>query len=142
MQHAVDEIDLPKLQASWVAFNRQVHLRPVHNHIEYDRMVGFMNVLLDVVGDNAAHPLAGLLELVAGLVEAYDEVHHAIEASDPRDVLRYLLEIRGLTQSDLAGIVPQGNLSAILAGKRKISATLAGKLARFFKVSPGVFISA
>jgi HTH-type transcriptional regulator/antitoxin HigA len=38
--------------------------------------------------------------------------------------------------------VPQGNLSAILSGKRKISASLAGKLARYFNVSPAVFIGA
>jgi HTH-type transcriptional regulator/antitoxin HigA len=48
--------------------------------------------------------------------------------------------LRGLKQGDLAEIVPQSNLSAILAGKRKISATLAGKLARFFNISPAVFV--
>ncbi len=47
-----------------------------------------------------------------------------------------------LNAADLAGIVPQSNLSAILAGKRKISATLAGKLARYFNVSPAVFVPA
>jgi len=40
----------------------------------------------------------------------------------------------------LAEVVPQSNLSAILAGKRKISATLAGKLAKFFNISPAVFV--
>jgi HTH-type transcriptional regulator/antitoxin HigA len=58
----------------------------------------------------------------------------------PDEVLRYLIELRGLKQGDLAEIVPQGNLSAILSGKRKISATLAGKLARFFNISPAVFV--
>ena len=38
--------------------------------------------------------------------------------------------------------VPQGNLSAILAGKRKISAALAGKLGKFFGVSPALFVPA
>jgi HTH-type transcriptional regulator/antitoxin HigA len=32
------------------------------------------------------------------------------------------------------------NLSAILAGKRKISASLAGKLGNFFKVSAAVLV--
>jgi HTH-type transcriptional regulator / antitoxin HigA len=54
--------------------------------------------------------------------------------------LRYLIEMRGLKQGDLAEIVPQSNLCAILAGKRKISATLAGKLAKYFNVSPAVFV--
>jgi HTH-type transcriptional regulator/antitoxin HigA len=101
-----------------------------------------MNGLLDIVGDQEGHALAGLLDLVSELVQDYDAEHYAIEASEPREVLRYLIEQRRLKQSDLAEIVPQSNLSAILAGKRKISATLAGKLARYFNVSPAVFIGA
>jgi antitoxin component HigA of HigAB toxin-antitoxin module len=37
---------------------------------------------------------------------------------------------------------PSSETTAILAVKRKISATLAGKLARYFNVSPAVFIGA
>ena len=92
------------------------------------------------VGDKEEHALSGLLDLVSELVGEYDTNHYTIEASEPREVLRYLIEMRGLKQGDLAEIVPQSNLSSILAGKRKISATLAGKLARYFNVSPAVFV--
>lgn len=135
-----DKIDIRTLQQTWAAFDRVAHLRPIRSEAEYDRTVVLMNYLLDVVGDKESHALAGLLDLVGGLVEDYESSHLAIEPSEPREVLRYLIEIRGLKQSDLAEIVPQSNLSAILAGKRKISATLAGKLARFFKVSPAIFV--
>ena len=140
MHALIKQKDVPALQKSWEVFDRLTHLRPIRSDAEYDRMVAFMNTLLDVVGDNERHALTGLLELVGELVEDYDEDHHAIEASEPREVLRYLLEAKGLKQSDLARIVPQSNLSAILAGKRKISMTLAGKLARFFNVSAAVFV--
>lgn len=73
-------------------------------------------------------------------MQGYETSHFAIEPSEPREVLRHLIEVRGLKQGDLADIVAQSNLSAILAGKRKISASLAGKLARFFKISAAVFI--
>lgn len=59
---------------------------------------------------------------------------------DPKDALRFLLESRGLKQEDLSAIAPQGNLSAILAGKRKISARVAGKLGSFFGIGPAVFV--
>lgn len=135
-----DTIDIRTLQQTWAAFDRVAHLRPIRSEEEYDRTVALMNYLLDVVGDKEAHALAGLLDLVGELVEDYESRHFVIEPSEPREVLRYLIEIRGLKQGDLADIVAQSNLSAILAGKRKISATLAGKLARFFKVSPAVFV--
>ena len=133
-------IDIRVLQKTWVAFDRVAHLRPIRSEKEYDHTVSLMNFLLDAVGDNEEHALSGLLDLVSELVEEYDANHFAIEASEPREVLRYLIEMRGLKQADLAELVPQSNLSAILAGKRKISATLAGKLAKYFNVSPAIFV--
>lgn len=140
MTTATASLDIKALQKTWAAFDRVAHLRPIRTKGEYDRTVSLMNYLLDVVGDREDHALSGLLDLVGELVADYDTRHYAIEASEPREVLRYLIELRGLKQGDLAEIVPQSNLSAILAGKRKISATLAGKLARFFNISPAVFV--
>ena len=133
--------DIKALQKTWSAFDRLAHLRPIRSAKEYDRTVALLNYLLDVVGEqDDDHAFAGLIDLISKLVEDYDTSHYAIEASEPNEVLRYLIEMRGLKQGDLAEIVPQSNLSAILAGKRKISATLAGKLGKYFNVSPAVFV--
>lgn len=140
MTTAIASLDIKALQKTWAAFDRVAHLRPIRTEEEYDRTVALMNYLLDIVGDQENHALSGLLDLVSELVEDYDASHYAIEASEPREVLRYLIEMRALKQSDLEEIVPQSNLSAILAGKRKISATLAGKLAKYFNISPAVFV--
>ena len=140
MKTATAALDIKALQKTWAAFDRIAHLRPIRTEEEYDRTVSLMNYLLDRVGDQEDHALSGLLDLVSELVADYGTNHFAIEASAPNEVLRSLVEMRGLKQGDLAEIVPQGNLSAILSGKRKISATLAGKLARFFNIGPGVFV--
>jgi HTH-type transcriptional regulator/antitoxin HigA len=140
MTTATATLDIKALQKTWAAFDRVAHLRPIRTEEEYDRTVSLMNYLLDIVGDREDHALSGLLDLVSELVADYDTNHFAIEASGPNEVLRYLIESRDLKQGDLAEIVPQSNLSAILSGKRKISATLAGKLAKFFNISPAVFV--
>ncbi|NMM04712.1 helix-turn-helix domain-containing protein [Polaromonas sp.] len=134
------QMDISALQVSWRAFDTVAHLRPIHSEADYDRTVTLMNALLDVTGDDEDHPLSGLLELAAEWVSRYEQKHHAIEAANPRDALRFLMEARGLKQEDLSAIVPRRNLSAILAGKRKISVTMAGKLGRFFGISPAVFV--
>lgn len=134
------QIDVGALQASWQAFDSLAHLRPIHSEADYDRMVVLMQSLLDVAGDDEDHPLSSLLELAGDLVSRYEQEHHAIEPASPKDALRFLMEARGLKQEDLSAIVPQSNLSAILAGKRKISATMAGKLGKFFGISPAVFV--
>ena len=133
-------IDFDTLEATWSAFDRIAHLRPIRNDAEYDRAVALMNRLVDVVGDDEKHALAGLLDLVGDLVGDYDAEHFAIEAVAPREALRQLMEENKLKQTDLEAIVPQGNLSAILAGKREISRELAKKLAERFNVSVSVFI--
>jgi HTH-type transcriptional regulator / antitoxin HigA len=140
MTTATAFVDINALQSTWAAFDRVARLRPIRSEEEYDRTVTLMNYLLDVVGDKADHALSGLLDLVGELVSDYDASHYAIEAAEPREVLRSLIESRGLKQGDLVEVLPQGNLSAILAGKRKISAALAGKLAKYFNVSPAVFV--
>lgn len=134
------QFDIPAIQASWQAFDSMTHLRPIHSEADYDRMVALMNSVLDAVGDDEEHALSGLLDLVSDLVAAYEEERYAIEPAEPKEALRFLMEARDLRQEDLSTIVPQSNLSAILAGKRKISATLAGKLGKFFQVSPAIFI--
>ena len=140
MRSAQNRFDIGAIQTSWQAFDAMAHLRPIHTDDEYDRMVALMNSLLDAAGDDEEHPLSGLLDLVGDLVSRYEQEHYPIEPAEPQEVLRQLMDARGLKQADLSEIVPQSNLSAILAGKRKISATLAGKLGKFFGISPAVFV--
>ncbi len=140
MRAAHNQFDIRAIQSSWQAFDAKAHLRPIHDEKSYDRMVALMSSLLDVAGDDEDHPLSGLLDLVGDMVSKYEQEQYAIDPASPKDTLRFLMETRGLKQEDLSSIVPQSNLSAILAGKRKISATLAGKLGKFFGISPAVFV--
>ena len=142
MQTTQIQFNIHNLQASWQAFDAMAHLRPIQTEADFDRLSALMNTLLDDVGDDEEHPLSGLLELITDLIYRYEQTHHSIEAAAPQDVLRFLIESRGLKQDDLSAIVPQSNLSAILAGKRKISAVLAGKLGKYFGISAAVFIPA
>jgi len=134
------QLDIRAIQASWQAFDATARLRPIHTKNDYVHMVALMNILLDAAGDDEEHPLSGLLDLAGDLVSKYEHEHYAIEPAEPKDALRFLMEARGMKQDALAAIVQQSNLSAILAGKRKISAALAGKLGKFFGISPAVFI--
>ena len=140
MQAVQTQFNIRAIQSSWSKFDSLVHLRPIHDAAGYDDMTALMNTLLDVVGDNEDHALSGLLELVGDLVSNFERENYAIEPAAPNDSLRFLISARGLKQDDLSSIVPQSNLSAILAGKRKISAPLAGKLGKFFGVSPAIFV--
>ena len=58
----------------------------------------------------------------------------------PSEVLRYLMDEHGLSQSDFSGIASQGTISDILSGRRGISKALAKKMAARFQVSAVVFL--
>ena len=140
MQAVYPQFDIKAIQTSWKKLDAVAHLRPVRSNKEYDRMVKLMNFLLDAAGDNEEHALSGLLDLVSDLVSRYEQTHYAIDRAEPKDVLQSLINARGLIQDDLSEIVHQSNLSAILAGKRNISASMASKLGKFFGISPAVFV--
>jgi len=99
-----------------------------------------LNALIATVRDDEAHPLAGLMEIVGGLIENYENTHYPMPKAEPREALQFLMEEHGLKQSDLAEIGSQGVVSEILAGKRAINARQAKALAARFHVSPAVFI--
>ena len=128
---------------AWHAFQSvlPVKIGTIHNDADYERVVAFMNSLLDVVGDDEAHELADLLDLVGQLVEDYEGTRHVIPDAAPHEVLRFLLDQHGLTQTDLAAeIGGQSVVSDILSGKRAINARQAKALAVRFGVSAVAFL--
>jgi HTH-type transcriptional regulator / antitoxin HigA len=117
---------------------RQILL--VRNEREYDAAVKRLNALLDEVGDNERHPLSGLLDTLGTLIHVYEEQHHPLPDCGGADVLQFLMEEHGLTQSDLPEIGSQGVVSEILRGKREMNVRQVRLLAERFHVSPAVFI--
>ena len=126
-----------ELQQHWTAVGPLLSIRNEH---EYDLAVERLNRLLDEVGTDEQHPLYTLLDTLGTLIHAYEEEHHPIPESSGVDVLRFLMEEHGLTQSDLPEIGSQGVVSEVLRGKRELNIRQIRALATRFQVSPAVFI--
>jgi HTH-type transcriptional regulator / antitoxin HigA len=80
------------------------------------------------------------LDALSDLVAAYEDEHHAIAPSSDADMLRHLLDAKGISQSELhrqAGI-PKSTISDILVGNRPFSRQVIRKLADYFKVDVSV----
>jgi HTH-type transcriptional regulator/antitoxin HigA len=64
------------------------------------------------------------LDALSDLVAVYEDAHHPIEAASYADMLRHLMEAKGVTQAQLsheAGIV-MSTISEVLAGREGRSA--------------------
>lgn len=82
-----------------------------------------------------------LLRMLVLLIEEFEKKAYPIQPAEPHEVLKTLLENRGLKQVDLMPIFgARSNVSAVLAGNRSIGKSQAKALAEFFKVSAELFI--
>jgi HTH-type transcriptional regulator/antitoxin HigA len=115
-------------------------LLSIRNEREYNAAVKRMNDLLDEIGTNEKHPLYSLLDTLGTLIHAYEEKHFPIPNSSGAEVLRFIMEERGLTQSDLPEVGSQGVVSEVLNGKRELNIRQIRALANKFKVSPAAFV--
>lgn len=136
-------LDAAAIAPVWKTFQDALPVRIgiIRDEAQYDQMVGFMNGLLDVVGDDEEHELMDFLDLVSQLVSDYESTRYVMPGAKPPEVLRFIMEQHGLKQTDLAAeIGGQSVVSDILGGKRDINARQARALAARFGVSPAVFL--
>jgi hypothetical protein len=67
--------------------------------------------------------------------------HHPLPDAAPHEIIRSLMEHRGLKQGDLVALIgSRAQVSDMVTGKRSVSKTQARKLAPFFQVSPALFL--
>ncbi len=126
-----------ELQTHW---NNIAPLLTIRNEREYNGAVKRLNELLDEIGDNEKHPLYSLLDTLGTIIHAYEEENYPIPETTGVDVLHFLMEEHGLSQSDLPEVGSQGVVSEILNGKRELNLRQVRALAEKFKVSSAVFV--
>ncbi|OAD19434.1 XRE family transcriptional regulator [Candidatus Thiomargarita nelsonii] len=110
-----------------------------HSETEYQRMVTVLDELLNKIGDDETHPLAGLLETLSTLIEVYEEEHHNVADAPAHEVLRFLMEEHSLTANELPEIGNQEEVLKTLSGQRSLNKDQIQNLSRRFHVSPAVF---
>ena len=129
-------MNLQDISAHWVALHELLGLgAPIANEMQYEETLVFVEAVFDDVAANSAHPLDGLVDLLADRIREYeDRVHPWPDTSTPISVLASLMEEHGVKQSDLPEIGAQSVVSAVLAGKRKLNLRQVKALANRFSV--------
>ena len=65
--------DMRSLATYWPEVAESV--RVPHTEAEYQRLVRLLDDLIDAVGEDEAHPLASLMEVLGVLIEQYEDIH-------------------------------------------------------------------
>lgn len=114
--------------------------RPIRNDREFDRMAARLEEL-DFAKRKLMPEEKALREILAALIEVYDEEHHSLPEQPPHEIVKHLMEQRGLKQADLVPVLgSRAQVSDLVNGKRGISKAQVKRLAEYFGVSAELFI--
>ena len=76
----------------------QETLRPIRSEPDYDEALRVADSLMDA---EPGTPESDRLEVLAALIEDYEEKHFPIDAPDPIEAIKFRMEQRGLRPVDL-----------------------------------------
>jgi HTH-type transcriptional regulator/antitoxin HigA len=67
----MQNLDVSKTADAWSSLANQIYVP--HSEDEYRQLVVLLDSLIDEVGENEAHQLASLMEIVGVLIEKYED---------------------------------------------------------------------
>lgn len=115
--------------------------RPIRTERAYKRAMKQIEALM--IKPHLPRAESEMLEVLATLVEQYESIEHPTPETTPAEMLAHLIEAREVSQAELARAtsIPASTISAILSGDRQISKANVGRFARYFRVSPSLFLT-
>ena len=133
-------VDMQHLLPAWEQFRAAKDISPIRDEGHYARMTKILESLLDEAGSDETHPIMGLIDIVADLIDDYESQFHPLPQPNGVDALKFLMEQHKLKQADLCEIGSQGVVSEILTGKRELNLRQVRALGERFGVSAATFL--
>jgi HTH-type transcriptional regulator/antitoxin HigA len=130
-----------KSNDTYLALVRRFPLRPIRTEAELDAAISVIDTLTD--RDNLDPGEADYLDVLSDLVERYEDQAHPIGEVSDAEMLAFLIDQKGVKQVDVARAtgLAESTLSELLRGKRQLTRAQITKLASFFGVQPGAFVT-
>ncbi|MFZ1640657.1 MAG: transcriptional regulator [Candidatus Contendobacter sp.] len=115
-----------------------MELKPIRDEAGHRAALAEMEALWDAPDSS---PEADRLEVLALLVEAYENTHYPIATPDPIAFLEYVMESRGWSRKDLEPYIgPRGRVSDIMNRVRPLSLDMIRRLSVGLNLPAGVLI--
>jgi len=105
-------------------------IRPLRTESDYDAALKDIEWYF-INEPKRGSPEADRFDMLALVIEDYENRHWPIDPPDPIDAIRYRMETSGLNQADLGRLLgSRQRASDILAGRRRLTMQMAWKLHR------------
>jgi HTH-type transcriptional regulator/antitoxin HigA len=103
-----------------------MNIKPIRNN--EDLALAFARIE-QLWGAAIGSPEGDELEILALLVEKYEDEHFPIPPSDPIEAIKFRMDQQGLTARDLEAFIgPSGRVSEVLSRKRPLSLRMIKRL--------------
>lgn len=113
-------------------------LRPIRSEADYDEALRAADRLMDAKPGTLK---SDRLEVLAALIEDYEEKHFPIDAPDPIEAIRFRMEQRGLRPVDLQCFIgPRGRVTEILNHRRALTLPMIRRLSSGLDIPASVLI--
>jgi HTH-type transcriptional regulator/antitoxin HigA len=110
--------------------SRKGPVRPLRSEVDYDTALADIERYFDIE-PKPGTPAADRFDLLALLIEDYENKRWPIEPPDPIEAIRWRMETAGYTQADLGRLIgSRQRASDILSRKRRLTIRMAWKLHR------------
>ena len=101
-------------------------LRPIRTKANYEAALGEVERLW---GARSGTPAGDRLDILATLIEAYEDEHYPMDSPDPIEAIKFRMEQQGLTRKDLEGILgTRTRVAEVLNGRRGLSINMIRRL--------------
>src|ERR1700678_3484112 len=115
-----------------------MEIKPIRTEFDYERMLREVEGLMDAKPGTAEEDR---LDVLATLVEAYEEKHFPIDPPDPIEAIRFRLEQPGLDPSALVGVIGgRSRVHEVMHRKRALSLEMIRRLHERFGIPAEVLI--
>ena len=116
-----------------------MNIKPIKSELDYQNALKRLELIFDAQIGTSESDEADILAL---LVDEYENKHYPIEAPDPIEAIKIRMEEMNLKQVDLAAEIGGKNrVSEILNRKRKLTLEMIRNLTKRLNLSPELLIS-
>ena len=113
-------------------------IRPIKSEADYRRALREIDRLMDARKNTTE---GDRLDVLATLVQAWEEKHHRIDAPDPVEAILFAMDQRGLTRRDLESLIgTRARVAEVLNRKRRLTLAMIRRLHEALGIPADVLI--
>ena len=113
-------------------------VKPIRTEADYDAA---MEEVATLWGASSGTSNGDRLDVLATLIDAYEAKHHALDAPDPIDAIKFRMEQQGMTRKDLEDIIgTRTRIAEVFNRKRGLSIDMIRRLHDRLGISADVLI--